>query len=126
MADVTRDQVIDFLSNMSVIDLSGLVSDLEEKWGVSAASMAMAVGPGVGGGGAEEEEQTEFDVVMSSFGAKKIGVIKVVRELTGLGLKEAKELVEGVPAKIKEAVSKEEADQVVEKLEGAGATAEVK
>ena len=126
MNEVTRDQVVDFLSNMSVIDLAGLVTDLEEKWGVSAASMAMAMPSGAGGGDAAAEEQTEFNVVMSSFGAKKIGVIKVVREITGLGLKEAKELVEGVPVNVKEGIEKEEGEAIIAKLEEAGATAELK
>ncbi len=128
MADVTREQVVDFLNNMSILELSELVTELEEKWDVDASAMAgPAMMPGVAGaGGEEEEEQTEFDVVMSDFGSKKIGVIKVVRTLTGLGLKEAKDLVESVPATIKEAVSKEEAEDVVKQLEEAGATAEAK
>jgi large subunit ribosomal protein L7/L12 len=128
MSEVTREQVVDFLSNMSVMDISGLVEELEDKWGVSAAAAAapvMIAGPG-GGGEAAAEEQTEFNVVMSSFGAKKIQVIKAVRELTGLGLIDAKKLVEGIPATVKEAVSKEEADSVKAKLEEAGAEVEVK
>jgi large subunit ribosomal protein L7/L12 len=128
MSEVTREQVVDFLSNMSVMDIAGLVEELEDKWGVSAAAAAapvMIAGPG-GGGEAAAEEQTEFDVVMSSFGAKKIQVIKAVRELTGLGLIDAKKLVEGIPATVKEAVSKEEADSVKAKLEEAGAEVEVK
>ena len=112
MSDVTRDQVIDFLSTLSVIDLSGLVTELEEKWDVKAASggggmMMMAAGPA-----AAEEEQTEFDVELTSFGDKKIQVIKTIRGITGLGLKEAKTLVESVPTKIKEGVSKDEAAEI--------------
>lgn len=127
MSDVTREQVVDFLSSMSVLDLSDLVKELEDKWDVSAAAMAAPMMmPGTGGGGAEEEEQTEFDVIMTSFGAKKIAVIKAVRGITGLGLKEAKELVENVPAKIKEAVEKAEGDKLLAELEEAGATAELK
>jgi len=127
MSDITRDQVVDFLSAMSVIDLSNLVSELEEKWGVSAAAMAAPVMVAGGGGeAAAAAEQTEFDVVLTSFGAKKIGVIKVVRAITGLGLKEAKALVEDVPSKIKEAVSKEEGEGVIAQLEEAGASAELK
>jgi large subunit ribosomal protein L7/L12 len=127
MSEVTREQVVDYLSSMSVMDISGLVEELEEKWGVSAAAAAapvMMAGPG--GGEAAAEEQTEFDVVMSSFGPKKIQVIKAVRELTGLGLIDAKKLVEGIPATVKEAVSKDEADSVKAKLEEAGAEVEVK
>ena len=118
MSDVTREQVVDFLSSMSVLELSDLVKELEDKWDVSAAAMAAPV--------MMADEQTEFDVVMTSFGAKKIGVIKAVRELTGLGLKEAKDLVEGVPAKIKEGVEKEEGESIIAKLEEAGASAELK
>ncbi|MEM1348974.1 MAG: 50S ribosomal protein L7/L12 [Myxococcota bacterium] len=127
MSDVTRDQVIDFLSNMSVIELSGLVGDLEEKWGVSAAAMAVAAGPAVGGGeAAVAEEKTEFDVELTSFGDKKIQVIKAVRGITGLGLKEAKGLVEGAPAKLKEAVSKDEGEEIIKQIEEAGGKAELK
>ena len=127
MSDISRDQVIDFLSNMSVLDLSNLVTDLEEKWGVSAASM-VAAAPAAGGGEgpAVVEEQTEFDVVLTSFGANKIGVIKAIRGITGLGLKEAKELVEGVPSKVKEGVDKATADSVIAELKEAGADAEAK
>lgn len=124
MSDVTRDQVIDFLSNLSVIELSGLVTELEDKWGVKAAAgggMMMMAGPAAGG--AEEEEQTEFDVELTSFGDKKIQVIKTIRGITGLGLKEAKELVEGVPTKVKEGVSKEEAADIIKQIEEAGGQA---
>ena len=127
MSDITRDQVVDFLSNLTVLDLSELVSDLEEKWGVSAAAMAVA-GPAAGGGGdaGGAAEQTEFDVVLTSFGAQKIKVIKAVREITGLGLKEAKAAVEGVPHTLKEAVSKEDGEAIIAQLEEVGAAAELK
>ena len=131
MSDITKEQVIEFISNMSVLELSQMVKELEEKFGVSAAA-AVAAAPAAGGaaaGGAEAaEEKTEFDVVMISFGEKKINVIKEVRAITGLGLKEAKELVEsaGADCKVKEGVSKEEADEVAKKLSEAGATIEVK
>lgn len=127
MAEITKEQVVDFLSAMPVIEIAGLVKELEEKWGVSAAPVAVA---GMGGGGAAPaeaaEEQTEFDVILADAGAKKIGVIKVVREITNLGLKEAKELVEGAPKPIKEGVSKEEAADLKKKLEEAGAKVDVK
>ena len=129
MADITKDQVIEFISNMSVLELSQMVKDLEEKFGVSAAAAVAAAPAAAAGAGAEaEEEKTEFDVVMTSFGEKKINVIKEVRAITGLGLKEAKELVEsaGADCKVKEGVSKDEAAEVVKKLGEAGATAEVK
>jgi len=127
MSDVTRDQVIDFLSNMSVIELSGLVTELEDKWGVSAASMAVAAAPAAGGGGgAAVEEKTEFDVELTSFGDKKIQVIKAVRGITGLGLKEAKGLVESAPAKLKEAISKDEGEEIIKQIEEAGGKAELK
>jgi large subunit ribosomal protein L7/L12 len=127
MAEITKDQVVDFLSNLPVIEIAGLVKELETKWGVSAAPVAIAGG---GGGAAapaaEVEEQTEFDVILADGGASKITVIKVVRELTSLGLKEAKELVEGAPKPVKEGVSKEEAADIKKKLEEAGAKVEVK
>ena len=126
MSDITRDQVIDFLSNMTVLDLSNLVTDLEEKWGVSAASMVAAAPAAGGDGPAAVEEQTEFDVVLTSFGSNKIAVIKAIRGITGLGLKEAKELVEGVPSKVKEGVDKATAEDVVGQLKEAGADAEMK
>ena len=123
---VSKDDILETISNMSVMDVVDLISAMEEKFGVSAAAaVAVAAGPAAGPAAAAEE-QTEFDVVMSSFGAQKVPVIKVVREITGLGLKEAKDLVEGVPASIKEGVSKAEADEVLKKLEEAGASAEVK
>jgi len=129
MSDITKDQVIEFISNMSVLELSQMVKDLEEKFGVSAAAAVAAAPAAAAAACAEvEEEKTEFDVVMSSLGEKKINVIKEVRAITGLGLKEAKELVEsaGADCKVKEGVTKDEAEEVVKKLGEAGATAEVK
>ena len=126
MADITREQVVDYLSGLSVMDIATLTKELEEKWGVSAAPVAIA---GVAGGEASravEEEKTEFDVELTVIGAKKINVIKAIREITSLGLKEAKELVEAAPKVVKEAVSKEEAEEVKKKLEEAGATVTVK
>lgn len=128
MADITKDQVIDWLSSQSVLEVAGLVKDLEEKWGVSAAApVAVAAAPAAGGGeAAVAEEKTEFDVILANAGDKKINVIKEVRAITGLGLKEAKDLVEGAPKAIKEAVGKEEANEIKKKLEEAGAKVEVK
>jgi len=127
MADITKDQVVDFIANMSVLEMSELVKEMEEKFGVSAAAAAVAA-PVAGGGESEAaaEEKTEFDVILTSFGEKKINVIKEVRSITGLGLKEAKEAVESAPKAIKEGVSKEEAEEVKKKLEEAGASAEIK
>ena len=127
MADITKDQVIDFIANMSVLEMSELVKDMEEKFGVSAAAAAVAT-PAAGGGGGEAatEEKTEFDVILTSFGEKKINVIKEIRGITGLGLKEAKEAVESAPKAVKESVSKEEAEEIKKKLEEAGASAEIK
>ena len=127
MADITKDQVVDFIANMSVLEMSELVKEMEEKFGVSAAAAAVAA-PAAGGGGTEvaAEEKTEFEVILTSFGEKKINVIKEVRSITGLGLKEAKEAVESAPKAIKEGVSKEEAEEVKKKLEEAGASAEIK
>ena len=125
---VTKEDVIEFISAMSVLELSELVKELEDKFGVSAAApVAMAAGPAAGGGEAEAaEEQTEFDVILTSFGAKKIAVIKEVRAITSLGLKEAKALVEAAPTPVKEGVSKEEAEDIKSKIESAGAEAEIK
>jgi len=124
---VSKDDILETISNMSVMDVVDLISAMEEKFGVSAAAaVAVAAGPAAGGEAAAAEEQTEFDVVMTSFGAQKVPVIKVVREISGLGLKEAKDLVESAPAAIKEGVTKDEADEVAKKLEEAGATVEVK
>jgi len=126
MADITKDQVVDFIANMSVLEMSELVKEMEEKFGVSAAAAAVAA-PAAGGGESEAaaEEKTEFDVILTSFGEKKINVIKELRSITGLGLKEAKEAVESAPKAIKEGVSKEEAEEVKTKLEEAGASAEI-
>ena len=124
MADLTRDQVIDYLSSLPVMEIAELVKELEDKWGVSAAAVAVA---GAGGGAeAAAEEKTEFDVILKDAGAKKIGVIKIIREITGLGLKEAKALVDEAPNTIKEAISKEEAEDVKKRIEEAGGSVEVK
>lgn len=129
MADLKKEDVIEWLSNQSVLDIAGLVKDLEEKWGVSAAApVAVAAAPGAGGGEVAEaaEEKTEFDVILAEAGAKKINVIKEVRAITGLGLKDAKDLVEGAPKTVKEAASKDEAAEIKSKLEAAGAKVELK
>jgi large subunit ribosomal protein L7/L12 len=126
MADITREQVVDYLSGLSVMDIAALTKELEEKWGVSAAPVAIAGVAAADAGQAAEEEKTEFDVELTAIGAKKINVIKAIRELTSLGLKEAKELVEAAPKVVKEAVSKDEAEEVKKKLEEAGATVTVK
>ena len=129
MAEVTKEQVVEFISNMSVLELSEMVKELEEKFGVSAAAAAVAAAPaavGAPGGEAAAEEKTEFDVILTSFGDKKINVIKEVRGITGLGLKEAKEFVESCPKAVKEGVSTEEAEEIKKKLEEAGASAEIK
>lgn len=127
MSDITKDQVIDWLSNQSVLEIAGLVKDLEEKWGVSAAApVAVAAAAGPAADTAAAEEKTEFDVILKAFGANKVGVIKEVRAITGLGLKEAKDLVEGAPKPVKEAVSKEEADNIQKQLVAAGAEVEIK
>jgi large subunit ribosomal protein L7/L12 len=125
MATISREDILNAVADMSVMDIVQLVKDMEEKFGVSAAA-PVAVAAAAGPAAAAAEEQSEFNVVMTSFGANKIGVIKVVREITGLGLKEAKDMVEGVPSAVKEAVSKDEATSVKKKLEEAGATVEVK
>ena len=118
---VSKEDILETISNMSVMEVVDLISAMEEKFGVSAAAaVAVAAGPAAGGEAAAAEEKTEFDVVLASFGSQKVPVIKVVREITGLGLKEAKDLVEGAPAAVKEGVSKEEADGIVKKLEGPG------
>ena len=122
-----REDLIKAIEEMSVLELSELVKELEEKFGVSAAAPAMMMPAAAGAVAAPvEEEQTEFDVILAEFGANKISVIKVVREITGLGLKEAKELVDAAPKPVKEQVTKEEADEMVKKLEEAGAKVEVK
>jgi len=126
MADITKDDVIEFIANMSVLELSELVKEMEEKFGVSAAApiAMMAAGPAEDGGKAEEK--TEFDVVMTTFGDKKIQVIKEVRVITGLGLKDAKTLVESVPTPVKEGIAKEEAEKIKAQLEEVGASVELK
>ncbi len=127
---ITKEDVIEFISNMSVLELSELVKELEDKFGVSAAApvaVAAAAAPGAAeGGAAAAEEKTEFDVILAEVGSQKIKVIKEVRAVTGLGLKEAKELVEGAPKPIKEAVSKEEAEKIKEQIEAVGAKVEIK
>jgi large subunit ribosomal protein L7/L12 len=125
---VSKEDVIEFISNMTVLELSELVKELEEKFGVSAAApVAAAAGPGAGGdAGAAAEEKTEFDVILTGIGEKKIGVIKEVRGITSLGLKEAKDLVEGAPQPIKEGVSKDEAEEIKKKIEAAGGSVEIK
>ncbi len=129
MATLSRDELLDAIGNLTVLELADLVKAFEEKFGVTAAApVAVAAGPAAGGGGAAPaaEEQTEFNVVLVSAGEKKIQVIKVVREITGLGLKEAKDLVDGAPKPVKESVSKEEAAQIKAKLEEQGAAVELK
>jgi large subunit ribosomal protein L7/L12 len=128
MADITKDQVVEFISNMTVLELSEFIKELEEKFGVSAAAPVAAVAamPAAGGEAAGGEEQTEFDVILKSAGGNKIAVIKAVRALTGLGLKEAKAKVDEAPAAIKEGVEKAEAEEALKQLEEAGAEAEMK
>ena len=127
MAEITREVVVDYLSQMPVIELAGLIKTLEDKWGVKAAPVAVAAGPAVAAPVAEKEpEKTEFDVVLAAAGANKIQVIKAIREITGLGLKEAKDLVEAAPKTVKEQVSKADAEEMKKKLTEAGATVELK
>ena len=127
MPDITREAVVDYLSNLPVIQMAELIKTLEDKWGVKAAPVAVAAGPAAGAAAAAPvEEKTEFTVELKEAGGNKIGVIKVVREITGLGLKEAKDLVEGAPKPVKEGVSKSEADELKKKLEDAGAKVELK
>ena len=124
---VSKEDILETIANMSVMDVVELISAMEEKFGVSAAApVAVAAGPAAGGEAAAAEEKTEFDVILASFGSQKVPVIKAVREITGLGLKEAKDLVEGAPSPIKEGVAKDEAEETKKKLEDAGATVEVK
>lgn len=124
--NISKDDILETISNMSVMDVVELVKAMEEKFNVSAAAAAVAVAMPGAGAAAEAVEQTEFDVIMTSFGANKVGVIKVVREITSLGLKEAKDMVEAVPATVKSGVAKAEAEELKKKLEEAGAAAEVK
>ena len=128
MAEITREAVVDYLSNLPVIQIAELIKTLEDKWGVKAAPVAVAAAPGAGGAAPAEvaEAQTEFTVELKEAGANKINVIKVVREITGLGLKEAKDLVEAAPKPLKEGVSKAEAEEFKKKLEEAGAKVELK
>ena len=123
---VSKDEILESIANMTVMDVVELISAMEEKFGVSAAAAVAAAPVAAGAEAAAAEEQTEFDVVMTSFGSNKVAVIKAVRAITGLGLKEAKEAVEGAPTTLKEGVSKEEADQVKKQLEEAGAAVEIK
>jgi large subunit ribosomal protein L7/L12 len=128
MADVTKEQVVSFLSQMSVLDLAALTKELEDKWGVKAAPVAVAAAPGAAAAGAAAPaaEQTEFTVTLTDAGANKIGVIKAVREVTNLGLKEAKDLVDGAPKTVKEGVNKADAETIKKKLTEAGAKVDVK
>jgi large subunit ribosomal protein L7/L12 len=128
MAEITREQIVDHLSNLTVIQIAELIKDLENKWGVKAAPAAVAVaaGPAAAAEAPKVEEKTEFDVVLANAGANKIQVIKAIREITGLGLKEAKDLVEAAPKNVKEGVSKADAEEMKKKLTEAGATVELK
>jgi|SRR5450432_250874 len=126
MADISSEQVVEYLSNLPVIQIAELVKTLEAKWGVSAAPVAVAAAGGGAAPAAAAEEKTEFNVILADAGANKINVIKAVREITALGLKEAKDLVEGAPKAIKEGVGKDEAEDIKKKLEAAGAKVEVK
>ena len=126
MADITKEQVVEFISNMTVLELAEFIKELEEKFGVSAAAPAVAVAAAPAAAAPAEEEKTEFDVILKEVGANKLGVIKVVRALTGLGLKEAKDKVDNAPSTLKEAVSKEDAEAAKKELTEAGATVEIK
>ena len=126
---VTKEEILDAIAEMSVLDLSELIKDMEEKFGVSASAAVAVATPSTGGGDtdtAAAEEKDEFDVVLTSFGEKKVGVIKAVRAITGLGLKEAKDMVEGVPNTVKEGVNKEEAEELRKQIEEAGGSVELK
>ena len=127
MGEIKKEEVIEWLSNQSVLEIAGLVKDLEERWGVSAAApVAVAAAPAGGAAAAAAEEKTEFDVILADMGAKKIDVIKEVKAITGLGLAEAKALVEGAPKPVKEGIGKKEAEEIKAKLEAAGAKVELK
>ncbi|MSP71533.1 MAG: 50S ribosomal protein L7/L12 [Myxococcales bacterium] len=126
MSDLTKDQVIDWLSSLTVLQISEITKELEGKWGVSAAVAVAAAAPAGGGEVVKVEEKTEFDVILKDGGAQKIQVIKVVRELTSLGLKEAKDLVDGAPKAVKEGVSKADAEDIKKKLEAVGGSVEIK
>lgn len=123
---VTTEEILDTISNMTVLEVVDLIKAMEDKFGVTAAAAVAAVAAPAAAGGAAVEEQTEFDVILKAFGENKVGVIKVVRALTGLGLKEAKDLVEGAPSTVKDAVSKKDAEDMKKQLEEAGATVELK
>ena len=123
---VSKDEILEAISNMTVVEIVELISDMEEKFGVSAAAAAVAAAPAAGGGEAAVEEKDEFDVILASIGDNKIKVIKAVRGITGLGLKEAKGLVDGAPSPVKEAVSKAEAEDIQKQLEEVGASVELK
>ncbi len=126
MAEITREDVLAYLEQANMLDISQLITDIEDKFGVTAAAPVAVAAAGPAADAAPVEEQTEFDVILDTFGEKKINVIKVVREITSLGLKEAKALVDGVPSPVKEQVSKDEAEQIKAKLEEAGATVSLK
>jgi large subunit ribosomal protein L7/L12 len=127
MSELNKDQVIEFLSNLTVLQISEITKELEAKWGVSAAAAVAVAGPASAAADAPKvEEKTEFDVILKDAGAQKIQTIKVVRELTGLGLKEAKDLVDGAPKPVKEGISKADAEDLKKKLEAAGAVVEIK
>ena len=128
MSEITKEQVIDYLSNLTVMDIAALTKELENKWGVKAAPVAVGMigGAGPAAGAAAAAEPTEFNVILTGCGDKKIQVIKALREITNLGLKEAKDVVEGVPKPVKESVSKEEAETIKKKMEEAGGTVEIK
>ncbi|MBC8288439.1 MAG: 50S ribosomal protein L7/L12 [Nitrospinae bacterium] len=123
---VTKDEVVSFIDSMTVLEMSEFVKELEDKYGVTAAAPAAAVAAPAGGGAAEVEEKTEFDVILTAAGDKKIQVIKEVRTITGLGLKDAKDLVDSAPKPVKEGVKKEEAEEIKAKIEAAGGSVEVK
>jgi len=125
-ASMSKEDILESLSQMSVMDIVDLIKQLEEKWGVSAAAAVAVAAPAAGAAAAAAEEKTEFNVILAKAGDNKINVIKVVREITGLGLKEAKDLVEGAPKPVKEGVAKQIADELKKKLEEAGATVEIK
>jgi large subunit ribosomal protein L7/L12 len=125
MSTISKEDILNAVADMSVMDICDLVSQMEEKFGVSAAAAVAVAGPAAGAADVAEEK-TEFDVVMTSFGSNKIAVIKAIRAITALGLKEAKDMVEGVPATIKEAISKDESEDLKKQLEEAGATVEIK
>ena len=126
MADITKDDVIDFIANMSVLELSELVKEMEDKFGVSAAAPVAMMAAPAEAGGAQAEEKTEFDVILTAIGDKKIQVIKEVRAITGLGLKDAKALVDEAPKSVKEGLPKDEAEKIKSQLEGVGAQVELK